>query len=352
MLPSTTRVSRETRTRVACLLHCRSAGAGPVSSPEFSRAVSTRRICLAAAAGQPASGAGPRRTHRPKIIRYRGSILSTQGRHAPNFPLAGRYTDRVARGAAAVAVMRKLRAEGFAPDLVIGHCGWGETLFVRDVWPDCRILLHAEFFYSRAQDSDVDFDPEFPPPDVELAATGNAHAQLDHIIGLLDADRGSHRPHGRQACSREKLRTNITVLHEGIDTDLICPAPRELRSRSDSAGLVASRRRSRHLRQPRPGAVPRISHLHAGAAAHLGAPAQGAGDHCGRQRACPMGQQRRPARAGGRSSSTRCATGWIPGVSILSGGCRTGRCWGSCRLRRACLSDLSVRAYPGPCSRR
>ena len=57
--------------------------------------------------------------------------------------LAARYTECVVRGAAAAAALGKIRKEGFTPDIVIGHAGWGETLFVRDVWPDCRILAHA-----------------------------------------------------------------------------------------------------------------------------------------------------------------------------------------------------------------
>jgi glycosyltransferase involved in cell wall biosynthesis len=159
----------------------------------------------------------------PKIIRTREYPFDPRQART-NFPLAGRYTDRVARGAAAVAVMRKLRAEGFAPDLVIGHCGWGETLFVRDVWPDCRILLHAEFFY-RAQDSDVDFDPEFPPPDVESLRLEMRTRNSTTIIGLLDADRGITPTAWQASLFPEKLRTNITVLHEGIDTDVIRPSP-------------------------------------------------------------------------------------------------------------------------------
>ncbi|HET7881594.1 MAG TPA: glycosyl transferase family 1, partial [Acetobacteraceae bacterium] len=78
----------------------------------------------------------------PQIIPTRSYPFDTRQART-NLTLAGRYTDRVARGAAVAAVMRQLKGEGFTPDLVVGHCGWGETLFVRDVWPDSRILLHA-----------------------------------------------------------------------------------------------------------------------------------------------------------------------------------------------------------------
>ncbi len=99
----------------------------------------------------------------PRIIPVR--TYPFDPRHTrTNVPLARHYTDRVARGAAVAKVLRTLQEEGFKPDLVVGHGGWGETLFVRDVWPQCQILLYAEYFYW-AEQSDVDFDPAlFAPP--------------------------------------------------------------------------------------------------------------------------------------------------------------------------------------------
>src|SRR5690348_7299644 len=33
-----------------------------------------------------------------------------------------------------------LKRDGFTPDIVIGHTGWGELLFVKDVWPRVPML--------------------------------------------------------------------------------------------------------------------------------------------------------------------------------------------------------------------
>ncbi len=32
---------------------------------------------------------------------------------------------------------------GFTPDVVVGHTGWGETLFVKNVWPTIPLLGSA-----------------------------------------------------------------------------------------------------------------------------------------------------------------------------------------------------------------
>ena len=41
----------------------------------------------------------------------------------------------------------KLRSEVFQPDVILAHPGWGESLFLKDVWPEARIGLYCELFY-------------------------------------------------------------------------------------------------------------------------------------------------------------------------------------------------------------
>jgi glycosyltransferase involved in cell wall biosynthesis len=146
------------------------------------------------------------------------------GRVRTGVPLAHHYTRRVARGAAVATAMAALRAEGYQPDLVIGHGGWGETLFVKDVWPAARVILHAEFFYA-AEGSDVGFDPEFPEPDPVQARLQIRTRNTAMTQALLDADQGV-APTGWQASRFPPgLRERIAVVHEGIDTDGIRPDP-------------------------------------------------------------------------------------------------------------------------------
>jgi hypothetical protein len=77
-------------------------------------------------------------------------------------PLGGRphpylryLTRAVAYGQAVAAIGERLKKEGFTPDLVAGHPGWGEILFQKEVWPRVPLLGYFEFFY-RAVGSDPD----------------------------------------------------------------------------------------------------------------------------------------------------------------------------------------------------
>ncbi len=66
------------------------------------------------------------------------------------------------RGEAAFRAALALKAEGFVPDVILAHPGWGESLFLKQVWPDTKLIIYCEFYYAAAG-TDVGFDPEFPP---------------------------------------------------------------------------------------------------------------------------------------------------------------------------------------------
>ncbi len=172
---------------------------------------------------------------RPPIIPVR--TYAFDPRHArTNVPLARHYTDRIARAAAVAVELRAMRDEGFTPDLVMGHGGWGETLFVRDIWPHCRILLYAEYFYS-AEDSDVDFDTDlFPLPVGDSIRMELRARNASMTVALIDADQGIAPTSWQASLFPPALLEKIAVLHEGINTDLICPA-RNAEIRLENAGL-------------------------------------------------------------------------------------------------------------------
>ena len=68
----------------------------------------------------------------------------------------------VLHGQAVYRTMLALKSQGFVPDLVYGHSGWGPTLFVKDVFPESKLMCYFEWFYW-AHGSDADFDPADPP---------------------------------------------------------------------------------------------------------------------------------------------------------------------------------------------
>ena len=70
---------------------------------------------------------------------------------APILPGAQSYVNDldagVMNGLAVARLCEGLKHEGFAPDIVVGHTGWGELIFIKDVWPSVPLLGYFEFFY-------------------------------------------------------------------------------------------------------------------------------------------------------------------------------------------------------------
>lgn len=126
-------------------------------------------------------------------------------------------------GAAAAEACRGLREQGFRPDLIVGHCGWGETLFIKDVFPDVPLLANFEFFY-HAHGVDADFDPEFVSifndPSRLRARNGI------NLLAFQGADWGHSATGWQRSLHPAEMQSRISVLHEGIDTERVRPDPK------------------------------------------------------------------------------------------------------------------------------
>jgi glycosyltransferase involved in cell wall biosynthesis len=123
-------------------------------------------------------------------------------------------------GATVAEVCRKLRDEGFRPDLIVGHSGWGETLFVKDVFPDVPLLANFEFYY-HTHGVDVGFDPEFVSifNDPSRLRARNA----TNLLAFEAADWGHSATEWQRSLYPPEMRPRISTLHEGVDTDIARP---------------------------------------------------------------------------------------------------------------------------------
>jgi len=153
-----------------------------------------------------------------RCVRYAAQRGNTPGVH----PWLLDFESKTIRAQAALGAARALRAQGFVPDIIIAHPGWGESLFLKDVWPHARLGIYCEFFY-QAQGGDVGFDPEFPSD-----AEESARLRLKNINNLLHfetADAGLSPTHWQASTFPLPFRERITVVHDGIDTQALVPNP-------------------------------------------------------------------------------------------------------------------------------
>ena len=154
------------------------------------------------------------------MLRYSVPRGSTEG----IYTLAVRAESDLIRGELTYRAARRAREEGFVPDVIIGHTGWGETLFLDQVFPQARQVLFPEFYYRAGLD--VGFDPEFPPPD-ELAMLRLKAKNLTMNLAMSEAD-AIVCPTEFQASTLPGIfRPKMRVIHEGVDVVAIAPGAAE-----------------------------------------------------------------------------------------------------------------------------
>ena len=128
---------------------------------------------------------------------------------------------KVLRGEACAKAAERLKAAGFVPDVICAHPGWGETLFLREVWPDVKQLHYVEFFYS-STGADVGFDPEFGLPDFSMRSRVRLK-NANNLLNLNVMDQGVSPTHWQRSTVPEEYREAITVIHDGVDTEVVKP---------------------------------------------------------------------------------------------------------------------------------
>jgi len=137
-------------------------------------------------------------------------------------PFLPEFDQAVRNGLGVAELCRGLEAKGIRPDVIVGHAGWGETLFLKDVWPDVPLLGYCEFYYHLAG-SDVGFDPEYPAHWIDGPRLRTKNA-INHLA-LEAIDWGQTPTLWQQAQYPAPLRRAISVIHEGVDTDVAKPDP-------------------------------------------------------------------------------------------------------------------------------
>ena len=128
----------------------------------------------------------------------------------------------LANGLAVARLCEWLNRDGFVPDIIIGHNGWGEILYIKDVWPHVPLLGYFEFFY-RASGSDVDFDSEFPPEADAPVRLRTRNAI--NLMGLDAVDWGQSPTEWQRSQYPKRYWDRIAVVHEGVDTTIVKPDP-------------------------------------------------------------------------------------------------------------------------------
>lgn len=151
-------------------------------------------------------------------------VLHSPDRNStPNVdPLASEFERKVIRGRSAARAALEIKASGFSPDVICGHPGWGETLFLKDVWPNAKMISFFEFYY-HTFGSDFNFDPEFLQPDFEATLKLRVK-NATTLLSLSAADRVVTPTKWQASQLPREYNEKLSIIHDGIDTRILRPA--------------------------------------------------------------------------------------------------------------------------------
>lgn len=136
--------------------------------------------------------------------------------------LGRNYTTMSDRGVTVARAAMQLRdGKGYYPDVIFGHSGWGETLFLKEVWPNAKLIVYAEFYY-KGIGADVGFDPEFSHRSFDQVMI--AQGRTAHLgQSLLHADAGVVPTRWQASTYPAALQHMLQVNFDGVNTELLKP---------------------------------------------------------------------------------------------------------------------------------
>lgn len=152
-----------------------------------------------------------------RVVKYQPARGNAEQTH----PWLQDIESKTIRAEASFKAAMLLKSEGYVPDLIVGHPGWGECLFLKDVWPNAKALLYAEFYYQQVG-SDVGFDPEFHRAS-EADLCRIRYKNINSLLNLEVADACISPTVWQKSTYPAIYQPKIHVIHDGVDTDMIKP---------------------------------------------------------------------------------------------------------------------------------
>jgi glycosyltransferase involved in cell wall biosynthesis len=152
-----------------------------------------------------------------QVLRYQMPAFNVAQTH----PFARRLDVESRRATQVLYTLSELRAEGFEPDLIVGHCGWGETLPMRACFPRAKIVTYCEFYY-RPEGQDIHFDPEDPKFGIDGVVTLQCKNAAT-LLSLVESDLGLSPTQWQKQTYPPEFHAKIQVVHEGVDGERLQP---------------------------------------------------------------------------------------------------------------------------------
>jgi len=155
-------------------------------------------------------------TKMPKGVKVHQYGL-TRGNGIGTHKLAIETESKIIRGEAVAVKAQSLMKAGYVPDIILAHPGWGEALFLKDIWPRTPQLHYVEYAYG-SNGTDSQFKDTYALVDTweERARTRMKNANV--LLNLDVMDWGVAPTAFQKSTVPFWGQLKTSVIHDGIDT--------------------------------------------------------------------------------------------------------------------------------------
>jgi len=137
--------------------------------------------------------------------------------------MAAHFAEKSARGMDVALAAAQLKRSGYEPDIIFSHIGWGEGLFLKEVWPKAKKIVYAEFFYA-PYGRDTNFEPEFQKDSLGTSVWVRART-ASMALDMSDADYALAPTQWQASTFPGEHQARLKVIHDGVRTELLTPDP-------------------------------------------------------------------------------------------------------------------------------
>ncbi|MBX2870115.1 MAG: glycosyltransferase [Acidiferrobacterales bacterium] len=132
------------------------------------------------------------------------------------------HTNEAIRESREVSVSaNNLISRGFVPDIIVGHTSWGGLMFMRDMFPQARIIGYCELYSSPEYDHAT-------PPGQTVSNDHKAFLRCRNLHGLMQMeamDIGITPTEYQRQSHPALVQKKLLTVHEGVDTEICAPDP-------------------------------------------------------------------------------------------------------------------------------
>ena len=127
-----------------------------------------------------------------------------------------------AREAAAVSIaLKKLEAEGFIPDVIVGHTGWGSLMYAKAFYPSARVVGYFEWYHCMMPAMEGAWFLDRSSLEARLY---NTQKNAPLLSQLESCDVRFTPTQWQRERFPARYQADLQVVHEGVDTEFFSPA--------------------------------------------------------------------------------------------------------------------------------